>query len=191
LGRCSGICEQEISKEQYAHFVAQAVDFLSRQHPDLTQTMRSQMWVHAERLEFEQAARMRDQADALENGLEAQAVERDIGHDQDVVYFGRDKVLVAGVERGAIQGLGMLELDLRLGHADACEAFLLSRYSTDSPRELIVNHLSRPGEIERRLSFANQYTVEVTLPQGNGVRALLDFCERNYVYRNSIADRRS
>jgi len=134
---------------------------------------------------------MRDHADALENGLESQFVERDIGHDQDVVYFGRDRVLVAVVERGAIQGLSMFDLDLRLGHAEACEGFLLTQYSVNSPRELIVNHLSRPDEMERTLSFANRCVVEITLPQGNGVRALLDFCERNYVYRNSIADRGS
>jgi excinuclease ABC subunit C len=188
LGRCSGICEQEISREQYADLVAHAVDFLSHQHPDLTQQMRSQMWEHADRLEFEQAARMRDLVEALEHGLETQTVETDIGHDQDVVYFGGSQVLVAGVKRGAIQDLGMFDLDLGLGHAEACERFLFSHYLTNSPRELIVNHLSHPDEAERRLSTANRYAVRITLPQGNGERALLDFCERNYLYRISIAD---
>ncbi len=188
LGRCSGICEREVSSEYYADIVAQAADFLSRQHPDLAERMRGQMWEHADRLEFEQAARMRDQLDALENGLKVQAMERDIGHDQDVVYFGQAKVLVAALERGAIQELGLYGLELDFGHAEACERFLLSHYVTNSPRELVVNDLRHAGEVEQRLSATNRYPVEITLPQRSRERALLDFCERNYRYRVSVAD---
>lgn len=188
LGRCSGICEKEVSTAHYADIVAQAVDFLSRQHSDLAQRMRGQMWEHADRLEFEQAARLRDQADALENGLKIQAMERDIGHDQDVVYFGRAKVLVAALKLGAIQELALFDLESDLGHAEACERFLLSHYLTNSPRELIVNGLRHPGKLEKRLSSANHHDVQITLPQGSGERALLDFCERNYRYRVSVAD---
>jgi excinuclease ABC subunit C len=188
LGRCSGICEQEISRKQYADIVARAVDFLSHQHPDLAQRMRSQMWQHAERLEFEMAARTRDQVEALENGLEEQAVEWDIGHDQDGIYFGEDKVLVARVKCGAIQDLGMYDLESGLSYAKSCERFLLSHYLTDSPKELIVNHLSRRHAVKESLSQANRFGVEITLPQRSRERALIEFCGRNYAYRISIGD---
>lgn len=171
--------------------VHQAVAFLSCQHPRAAQRLRAEMWEHAEKLQFELAARMRDQAEALENGLEYQAVEWDTGHDQDVVFFGEQRVLVAELQDGAIQDVGMSNLDLEKGATEACEHFILSRYSTDSPAEIITNRLDHRDRVADVLSQANNSRVRITLPQRDREFALVEFCRRNYEYRVSTADQQA
>jgi excinuclease ABC subunit C len=186
LGRCSGICEQKVSAEQYADDVEQAAAFLSSyQHTDLIRQMKGQMWEHAERLEFEKAQRVKDQVEVLERVLEKQIVERDEKHDQDVIHFGERQVLVTQVKRGILQSLSMFDLDLARGYAEACEHFLLSHYTRNSPRELIINRLKNPKEIEEALTSANRYRIRITLPRQGVKYELLKLCEQNYEYRAS------
>jgi len=185
LGKCSGICELGVSVAQYADIIARAVAFLSSQHADLTEQMTDQMWEHADKLRFEEARRLRDQIEALEIGLQGQIAERDIGHDQDVIFFGDGKALITSVRSGVIQSLELRDVDLTAGYAEACEHFLLSHYAKDSPAELIVNHLRDLDEVERALTSANGWEVKVTVPQEGTECELLKFCEQNYVYRVS------
>lgn len=183
IGRCSGICEQRISAEEYATAVDQAVTFLSQRHADLIHQMKSEMTVHAERLEFERAQRIKNQVEALETTLEKQIVERDVAHDQDVIYFGDRKALVARVVRGTILGLDLLDLDPTRDHAEACEHFLLTRYMQNSPGELIVSQLRNQEQLEERLTDTNRYSVKITLPENGVELELLRLCKRNYTHR--------
>lgn len=185
LGRCDGVCEQLVSREAYARIIAHAVDFLSHQHADLVQQLTEQMREHADRLEFEAARRMRDRIEALDEGLERQIVERCVEHDQDVVYFRDDRALITQVRAGAIQSLKLRDVDMSMGHPASCDHFLLSRYATGSPRELIVNHVRDPGGVQRVLASSNHQRVKVTVPQGGVKYELLEFCERNLAYRVS------
>ena len=188
LGICGGICEQKLSAEEYAEAVNHAVAFLSQGHASVVRQMRSRMWECAGQLQFEKAKRIRDQIEALERVLETQIVERDVDHDQDVVFFGESKVLVTQLTRGAIRRLIAFDLDLTGGHAAACERFLVSHYAEHTPAELIVNRLQNQAKVKERLAAANGNPVKINLP-GNGVEhALLQLCERNYAYRVSLEE---
>jgi excinuclease ABC subunit C len=186
LGLCSGICEQKISAAQYVADVERAVAFLSRQQTDLIRQMKNQMWEHAENLEFEKAQRIRDQVEVLESALEKQIVERDVKHDQDVIYFGEDKALVTSIKCGILQRLRLFDLELASGYGEVGEHFLLTHYTRNSPSELIINCLSNPAEIEARLTVANRYPVKITLPEGGVKYELLQLCKQNYDYRISV-----
>jgi excinuclease ABC subunit C len=185
LDKCGGICEQKVSAEAYADAVGQAATFLSREHADLIRHMKSRMWEHVEQLEFEKAQRIRDQVEALENTLEKQVVERDVQHDQDIVYFGERKVLVTRAKRGMIQDLRLFDLDPANHYAEACEHFLLSHYAQDGPGELIVNRLRDPGRVEQALAAAYGHRVRITLPTQGVACELFKFCKLNYDYRVS------
>jgi excinuclease ABC subunit C len=183
MRRCGGICEARISPDAYRAAIERAVAFLSRGHRNLIERMKGRMWKHAERLEFEQAQKALDRIRILESALAPQVVERDLDHDQHVVYFGEHKALVAEVRRGAILGLRVFDLDHTQAHAEACRCFLLSRYARNSPRELIVNQLEDPDQVEEQLIAANRYGVQITLPERGIKRELVQLCERNYDYR--------
>ncbi|WP_411878328.1 excinuclease ABC subunit UvrC [Polaromonas sp. YR568] len=82
IKRCSAPCVGHVSPEQYAVDTANAERFLQGQAQDILTELEKQMLGHADRLEFEQAAELRNQMSALSKVLHQQSME--IGGDKDV-----------------------------------------------------------------------------------------------------------
>lgn len=82
IKRCSAPCVGHVTPEQYALDVANAERFLQGQAEDILTELEKQMRSHAEKLEFEQAAELRNQISALSKVLHQQSME--IGGDKDV-----------------------------------------------------------------------------------------------------------
>ncbi len=82
IKRCSGPCVRHIGAEDYAADVAHAEQFLRGETQELLQVLERRMMAHAEALEFEQAAQIRNQMQSLSRVLHQQAVE--VGSEADV-----------------------------------------------------------------------------------------------------------
>ena len=82
IKRCSAPCVGHITPEAYAQDVANAEKFLQGQTQEILQGLEQQMQAYAEKLEFEQAAELRNQMSALSKVLHQQSME--IGGDKDV-----------------------------------------------------------------------------------------------------------
>jgi excinuclease ABC subunit C len=82
IKRCTAPCVGHISAEQYALDTANAARFLRGQTQDIVTDLERKMQHHAELLEFEQAAELRNQISALSNILHQQSMET--GGDKDV-----------------------------------------------------------------------------------------------------------
>ncbi|MES2510789.1 MAG: excinuclease ABC subunit UvrC [Pseudomonadota bacterium] len=82
IKRCSAPCVGHITPEQYAQDVANAEKFLQGETQEILNGLERQMLDHADKLEFEQAAELRNQMSALSKVLHQQSME--IGGDKDV-----------------------------------------------------------------------------------------------------------
>ena len=79
IKRCSGPCVEFISPGDYAVDVANAERFLLGEQQELMDDLQTQMMAHAEAMEYEQAAEIRNQIGALSRVLHQQAVEDNTG----------------------------------------------------------------------------------------------------------------
>ena len=82
IKRCTGPCVGYITPEAYAHDVANAEAFLMGDTQAVLHELEARMTAHAEKLEFEQAAELRNQMSALSRVLHQQTIE--IASDKDV-----------------------------------------------------------------------------------------------------------
>ncbi|MGH8821003.1 MAG: excinuclease ABC subunit UvrC, partial [Rhodoferax sp.] len=75
IKRCSAPCVNYISPEAYAQDVLDAEKFLQGETQQVLDALQARMMAHAERLEYEQAAELRNQMSALSTVLHQQAVD--------------------------------------------------------------------------------------------------------------------
>lgn len=97
IGRCLAPCVGLQTREEYAAMVAEILRILEGDTEDLRRTVDERMRDAASRLDFEQAARLRDVVQGLDALAREQRVHRARGGDLDVVGLARDGELAAGV----------------------------------------------------------------------------------------------
>lgn len=85
IGRCSAPCTGAISEPAYARNVEQARHFLEGRHHEVMRDLEQKMQKYSATLQFEQAARVRDQIRALANVLQPQAMEMTSEQDADIL----------------------------------------------------------------------------------------------------------
>jgi excinuclease ABC subunit C len=108
IDKCSAPCVGRVSAEEHRKIVLDFCDFLAGKTDRLARDMEQQMLAAAEELNFERAARLRDDIGALKRALEKQTVVFGDGTDADVVAFADDDleaaVQVFHVRGGRVRG---------------------------------------------------------------------------------------
>jgi len=89
IHRCLGVCAGECTKEEYWRVVEEIKLFLQGKKDELLKDLQKRMKQHAEVLEFEQAAHLRDQIEAVTRIMERQKVISTNLENQDVIATAR------------------------------------------------------------------------------------------------------
>ncbi len=108
IDKCSAPCVGRVSPQRHREIVEHFCDFLSGKTDRFARDLERQMNTAASQLDFERAARLRDDLGALRRALEKQAVVLGDGTDADVVAFADDDleaaVQVFHVRGGRVRG---------------------------------------------------------------------------------------
>jgi len=145
IGRCGGPCSQKVTIEQHRAIVEQFAAFMTSHDRTVITNLVREMKRASDSFEYEEAARLRDRINALENVLEKSAVVLPDGVDTDVFGIEHDELAAAvqqfvvrgGRVRGVRSWVVDKELDVPLG--ELVESVLESAYEdTPPPHEIIV-----------------------------------------------------
>jgi len=90
IKRCPAPCVYELPAGEYQASIEDAVAFLEGREPELAARLTERMKAAAAALDFEAAARLRDQLRAVERSLETQRVMMGDGADRDVIGLHRE-----------------------------------------------------------------------------------------------------
>ncbi|MFI6822497.1 excinuclease ABC subunit UvrC [Micromonospora sp. NPDC050187] len=191
IGKCSAPCVGSVTAEQHRDIVDGFCDFMAGRTDTMVRRLEREMTEASEQLEFERAARLRDDVAALRRAMEKQTVVLGDGTDADVVAFADDPleaaVQVFHVRDGRVRGQRgwVVEKTEELTTGDLVHHFCTQVYGgeqgeTDVPRELLVPEL--PGDADALadwLSTRRGSRVTLRVPQRGDKRALLETVGRN------------
>jgi excinuclease ABC subunit C len=205
IGRCPGVCQEKISSEAYHRTLRQVAMVFQGRNEELLELLHEQMERYAERLDFESAARVRDQLQGIDTLTADQKMSiGDSSVSRDVVALAADARLAAvqlfQMRAGKLVG--------RLGFtADAVGADgqplepgrILQRVveehysqveSVEIPPELLLQHLlPQQGLIEEWLAERRGRKVKLAVPQRQQKADLIELLERNASYELQRAQR--
>ena len=205
IGRCPGVCQEKISSEAYHLTLRQVAMVFQGRNEELLELLNEQMGKYAERLDFESAARVRDQL----QGIDTLTADQKMSLGDSSVS--RDLVALAADERVAAVQLFQMragKLVGRLGFtADAVGADgqplepgrILQRvveehYSqvepVEIPPELLLQHaLPQQPLIEEWLAERRGRKVKLAVPQRQQKADLIELLERNASFELQRAQR--
>jgi excinuclease ABC subunit C len=182
IKRCPGPCERRISSEDYKARIHEVALFMEGRSDILVRELQERMETSAARLDFENAARYRDQLQSIERIADRQRVLTRGRDDQDILAYARSGndvfVEVAYVRQGKMVGHDGHALD---GAADASEpellrGFMLQYYSsaTHVPRTVILpGPAEEPDLLIGWLSEKRGGPVTLEIPQRGRKRGLV------------------
>jgi excinuclease ABC subunit C len=186
IKRCSAPCVGHISPADYRADVASAVEFLQGRQSDLTDRLSERMQAASLALEFELAAELRDQIQALSRMQEKQFVSSNANqHDADVVAVMQHEGVYC-VNLVMVRGgrhLGDKSLFPR-NHEDAdrdtvLDAFLAQHYLGAAMPSLIVINGDISAALRERLEEQAQHRLNLVIHPIGERRVWLEMAEKN------------
>jgi excinuclease ABC subunit C len=180
IGRCLAPCAHKVDQATYRGVVDEALQFLRGEYGPLLASLREKMAAASSALDFELAAQLRDQIEAVELVFEQQKIIDPRLQDRDVLAAVQDGAMVEAVllsvRRGHLLGQRHLSVDDADPEAggEALEAFVKQHYAhaAQVPPELLVDReLSDRSSLEAWLGRLAGRRVQIRAAQrGAGVR---------------------
>ena len=189
IKRCLAPCAGYVSKNEYGQMIKSVCMVLDGRTTELERDLKQRMQAAAEDYAFEEAARLRDQLQAVERLNESQKAVTNNGGDMDIIGFAQDMtgncLQIFFVRKGKLIGRDNFFLqDGGEAQQEVLTAFIKQYYNdaTFIPREIVLPQLPEAEEqqlIEAWLSGKAERKVELFVPQRGVKRELLQLANDN------------
>lgn len=189
IKRCLAPCAGYVSKDEYGQMIKSVCMVLDGRTTELERDLKQRMQAAAEDYAFEEAARLRDQLQAVERLNESQKAVTNNGGDMDIIGFAQDMtgncLQIFFVRKGKLIGRDNFFLqDGGEAQQEVLTAFIKQYYNdaTFIPREIVLPQLPETEEqqlIEAWLSGKAERKVELFVPQRGVKRELLQLANDN------------
>ncbi len=190
IDKCSAPCVSRVTAQEHRTLAEDFCDFMAGNTGRFMKRLEREMRQAAADQEYERAARLRDDIQALLRAMEKQAVVLGEGTDCDVIALAEDPleaaVQVFYVRGGRIRGQRGWVVDKveEAGPGELVEQFLLQMYGDATPealpREVLVPVLPPDAEaVTELLSEHRKARVEIRVPQRGDKKSLMETVWRN------------
>ena len=190
IEKCAAPCVGDINRSDYDALVQELLQFLDGDSDAIVARIDQRMRTAADDLEFELAARLRDQLSSVRKAIERQQMVGAREEDYDLLGLADDEleasVQLFFVRKGRVVGRkGVVvdkveDLDAPAFIARIVEMLYADMPANDIPKEILVPSVPEDIELyEEFLSLQRGNRVTIRVPQRGGKRSLMETAELN------------
>ncbi len=132
MGRCLAPCTGDVARDEYDQVIAEVISFLEGKRDSIVTDLKHRMSKAADEMDFEKAAQLRDQVQAIENVIEGERIATVIRGDEDVIAF------VQEGDRAYVQ-----VMFVRKSKMTGREGFLLQGADEEEPPQILASFIKQ------------------------------------------------
>ncbi len=193
IGKCSAPCVSRVTEQEHLGLAKELVNFMSGMDPEQVEILREKMLLASKNENFELAARLRDNIEALETVLEKSTVVFSDLTDADLFGIAHDElaatVSLFSVRGGRIRGVRAWTMDKEIEQSldELVRQIVLFAYSPVAgveapsiPKEVLVPSLpDDSSDLEQFLAGLRGSSVSLRVPKRGDKAALAETAHEN------------
>ncbi len=186
IGQCSAPCHGKINRSEYRKLVDGVIQLLEGRESEVIKRLKARMDKASELMNFEEAARLRDQIRSIEKSVEKQKVTDFGGGNQDVIGLHEDggevEIALLFIRQGKLIGRRTFLQEWKLDLPELLSGFLQEYYAGEVvlPDQVLLPFDFESSELLAEwLSDKRGRKVRLQVPQRGEKKRLCDLAQRN------------